>query len=165
MTEKKTIIIVCVSNTCRSPMAEYLCRQYLQNQGLHEAPFVVISRSLSTDYEPEGSPASAQGVEVISSDYGMDMSPHRSTLLTQEDVNNAFTIIPVKRDLGNAIKSYFSGAIDKLMYFKQDIPDPWHQPVSVFRQCAKNIHSMLPEVVERVKQQLFDEYERTGMKK
>ena len=158
----KTIIIVCVSNTCRSPMAEYLCRRQLKKEGIHEAPFVVISRSLSTDYEPEGSPASSQGIEVMSHDYQIDMTTHRSTLLSQEDVDNAFLIVPVKRDLGRAIQNAFQNSSSKIQFFVNDIPDPWRQPVSVFRQCAKNIEAMLPEVVHNAKEKLFKEYELAG---
>jgi protein-tyrosine-phosphatase len=64
-TDKKLILFVCVSNTCRSPMAEYLFRRKINLKNLDEEKFVVSSRSLSTDYEPEGSPASSQGVEVM----------------------------------------------------------------------------------------------------
>lgn len=59
----KIIIFVCVSNTCRSPMAEYLCRDILSRYGL-DTEYTVVSRSLSTDYEPECSPASLQGIQV-----------------------------------------------------------------------------------------------------
>jgi hypothetical protein len=62
---KKLILFVCVSNTCRSPMAEYLFRRKIDLKKLGEGKFVVGSRSLSTDYEPEGSPASSQGIEVM----------------------------------------------------------------------------------------------------
>lgn len=58
------IIFVCVSNTCRSPMAEYLLRNKLEKLGIADR-YVVKSRSLSTDYEPINSPASAQGVQVV----------------------------------------------------------------------------------------------------
>jgi protein-tyrosine-phosphatase len=63
------VVFVCVSNTCRSPMAEYICRQKLQKIGL-ENQIQVISRSLCTDYEPENSPASPQGVQVLLRLYG-----------------------------------------------------------------------------------------------
>jgi protein-tyrosine phosphatase len=59
----KLIFIVCVSNTCRSPMGEYLLRYILEREGLSDE-FQVQSRSISTDYEPENSPASPQGIEV-----------------------------------------------------------------------------------------------------
>ena len=65
MVSTKLLIFVCVSNTCRSPMAEYLMRNKLETANLGEA-YRVISRSLTTAYEPEDSPASYQGVEVRS---------------------------------------------------------------------------------------------------
>ena len=69
MSTKKIIIFVCVSNSCRSPMAEQLMRYELQkavdagDKSLES--YTVISRALSSDYEPEDSPASQQGVTVI----------------------------------------------------------------------------------------------------
>jgi hypothetical protein len=56
----KLIVFVCVSNTCRSPMCEYLLRDKLQKAGVAEQ-FHVVSRSLSEAYEPQGSPANEQG--------------------------------------------------------------------------------------------------------
>ncbi len=58
------IVIVCMSNTCRSPMAEHLCRDKLSKKGLSDQ-FSVTSRGMTDAYEKPGSPASAQGVEVI----------------------------------------------------------------------------------------------------
>jgi protein-tyrosine-phosphatase len=56
----KLIIFVCVSNTCRSPMCEYLLRDKISTAGLAEQ-FRVASRSLSEDYEPQGSAPNEQG--------------------------------------------------------------------------------------------------------
>ena len=56
----KIIIFVCVSNTCRSPMCEYMLREKLRAAGL-SGEFIVASRSLTLDYEPEDSPANEQG--------------------------------------------------------------------------------------------------------
>ena len=66
---EKIIIFVCVSNSCRSPMAEQLMRYELKkavdtgDKSLES--YRIKSRALSSDYEPEGSPASHQGVTVI----------------------------------------------------------------------------------------------------
>lgn len=57
-----TIIFVCVSNTCRSPMCEYLTKEKLSSLGITNV--TVASRSLTEAYEPEGSPANEQGIEV-----------------------------------------------------------------------------------------------------
>ena len=75
----KLIIFVCVSNVCRSPMMEYLFQQQIQSSD--KINYVIESRSLSTDYEPEGSSASPQGIEVMKS-YGINMDSHRSKLFS-----------------------------------------------------------------------------------
>ena len=56
----KLIVFVCVSNTCRSPMCEFLLRDKIQKAQL-SGNFAVISRSISEDYEPQNSPANEQG--------------------------------------------------------------------------------------------------------
>lgn len=76
------------------------------------------------------------------------MSAHRSTLLTQKDLDEADFIIPVKRDLGAYIFQTFNVKKDKVLFLRNDIPDPWHQPVAVYRHCANSIDSMLDTVVE-----------------
>lgn len=63
MIMSKLIIFVCVSNTCRSPMCEYMLRDILQKNGL-DNEFTVSSRSITEDYEPENSPANERGIEV-----------------------------------------------------------------------------------------------------
>ena len=98
------VIFVCVSNTCRSPMAEHLFRKYLKDvKNMDETKIQIISRSLTTNYEPKNSSASTQGIEVMRNCYGIDMNSHRSKLLSAEDVRIADVIIPVKRSLVESI--------------------------------------------------------------
>jgi protein-tyrosine-phosphatase len=86
--------------------------------------------------------------------YNVDMTCHRSKLLSQSDVDSAAYIIPVKRDLGRYISNDFSNAKDKIVNFSKDIPDPWHQPVEVFRHCAANIDKMLDEIINKIVEEL-----------
>ena len=83
-------------------------------------------------------------------DYGIDMTAHRSKMLSPSDVADAFIIVPVTRSLGSYI-AQFPGASGKILYLSQDISDPWRAPVAVFRVCAKLILSLLPEVIEKCK--------------
>eukprot|EP01038_Epipyxis_sp_PR26KG_P014734 gene14734-19803_t len=138
----KLIVFVCVSNTCRSPMAEHLFRNTLQNHGINADQVTVISRSLTEDYEPENSPASSQGVEVLREDYNLDLTSHRSKLLCEQDVNESLMIIPVKRELGRYISQLYPQSSIKLHFLSQDIQDPWHQPIDVYRKCAKQIDNL-----------------------
>ena len=44
--------MICTSNTCRSPMAEYLARQWFMRNDMKN--YTVISRALTDRYEPPG---------------------------------------------------------------------------------------------------------------
>ena len=68
-------------------MAEQFGKEWVKSSGLDNVN--VVSRSLSTDYEPVGSPASEQGIQLMREVYNIDMSSHRSQLLTAEDVETA----------------------------------------------------------------------------
>ena len=81
------LIFVCTSNTCRSPMAEHFAKKYLNEHSFGNVH--VVSRSLTTNYEPESSPASEQGVVLMKEDHGVDMSAHRSKMLSANDVAHA----------------------------------------------------------------------------
>jgi protein-tyrosine-phosphatase len=109
---------------------------------------VVKSRSLSTDYEPENSPVSPQGHQVMMEDYNINMIEHRSKLLSEVDINEAFMLIPVKRDLGRIIIGAYPSAADKLFNLSADIQDPWKQPISVYRTRAAEISPLLMEVYQ-----------------
>ncbi len=142
------ITVVCVSNTCRSPMVESLLRHLLIEKGGNPSQFTVQSRGITEDYEPAGSPASPQAVQVLNQDYGLDLTSHRSRILSEEDVQNSLLIVPVKKELGRSIKAMFPGSTSKLRYFREDVNDPWHQPVAVYRNTAAQISALLNEFVE-----------------
>jgi protein-tyrosine-phosphatase len=86
------IIFVCTSNVCRSPPAAALAAKWLHD---HHNDGEVISRSISTDYEPENSPASEYSVQIMKDDFGIDISSHRSKLLTEEDIQGADLIVGI----------------------------------------------------------------------
>lgn len=87
------IIFVCTSNVCRSPPAAALAQKWLRD---HQQPSaVVLSRSLTTDYEPENSPASEYSVQIMQENYNIDISSHRSQLLNEDDVATADVIVGI----------------------------------------------------------------------
>jgi protein-tyrosine-phosphatase len=86
------IIFVCTSNVCRSPPAAALAAKWLRE---HQRDGEVTSRSISTDYEPENSPASDYSVQIMRDDFGIDISSHRSRLLSEEDIREADVIVGI----------------------------------------------------------------------
>lgn len=87
------IIFVCTSNVCRSPPAAALAKKWLEDHGQPDAS--VISRSLTTDYEPENSPASEYSIQIMNELYNIDISSQRSKLLDADDVESADVIVGI----------------------------------------------------------------------
>lgn len=140
MRSMKYIYWVCTSNTCRSPIAQALCREYLEENGLSE--YEARSRALTDAYEPEDSPAADQSHEVMKELYDIDMSPHRSKMLSEGDLWEADCIIGMTRGHVNAIYETHPAAQqnkDKLLFFPEDVPDPWHQPEHIYKRCAQKL--------------------------
>ncbi len=142
----RLVLFVCTSNTCRSPMAEALGKEYLRRNGI--GGITVSSRAICEDYEPQGSPASEQGVQVMREEYGLDTSSHRSRLLTPDDIAQATAIYGVSKSHANAILTLFPQARNKVWSLSRDVSDPWHQHVSVYKSCAAQLVPLVSEALE-----------------
>ncbi len=79
--------------------------------------------------------------------YQLDLSQHRSKLLSKKDIEDAYIIVPVKMSLAQVVAQEYTDSISKIRLLSNDIPDPWHQPVSVFRACANQIDLMLDQFI------------------
>ena len=141
---KSGLIFVCTSNTCRSPMAMGFALSMFPN----DLEFV-WSRSISTDYEPENSPANKNALAVMKNTYNIDISDHRSKLLSSSDINKASHLICVSKRHAAFIQQNFPNeSKNKLVCFDSDIADPWNQEAPVYEKCALELKSAVHKVVE-----------------
>lgn len=88
--------------------------------------------------------------QVLNNEYGINMADHRSKLLSTEDVDKAYLIIPVKRELGEHIKQLYPAAETKIKTLSTDVMDPWRQPYPVYFQCAKIVDRLVAEVLSDI---------------
>lgn len=74
-------------------MAEKFADIWLKNSSIADRnEYVVQSRALSDLYDPPGSPASLHGATILSTTYGIDLSWHRSTLISIDDIVRAYKV-------------------------------------------------------------------------
>lgn len=106
------------------------------------------SGGLTDEYEPHGSPASGNGV-VAMRRLGLDLSHHRSRVLTREDLERAPYIFCVsKRHKEWISRIGGSEAAARTKTLGEDIPDPWHQEQAVYDACADHMAKIVPSLME-----------------
>lgn len=126
------VLVVCVANICRSPVAEALLQHHLP-------ALQVSSAGLSA---PEGQPAHPQMCQLLQ-DRGIDLCGHRSRPIAPWMLQQNDLIMVMEQDQRTDLAKRnptFRGKIFLLGEFlKLDIVDPVEQPLAVFEQCVHNI--------------------------
>lgn len=143
------IAAICTGNTCRSPMLEcFLHRALAQAQMQHIA---VISAGVAAN---DGDPASPQAQQVIS-EYGMDLSKHRSRPIDRVDVPRLEVIITMS-ERHAAILRQLGAAPERIVIAgaaSGGVPDPFGGSVEDYRRTAIVLERVAEEIVERIQQE------------
>lgn len=148
------ILFVCTGNTCRSPMAEAMCRTLLADRlgckidELQEHGVMVMSAGLSAYMG--GRPA-LEAVDVMRG-MGIDLTNHESQPLTPQLVRHADIIWTMTRSHRQAILAQWPDAAKRcelLCLDFRDVSDPIGGPVELYQQCAEQIKA---ELEARIKQ-------------
>jgi protein-tyrosine-phosphatase len=144
------VVFVCTGNTCRSPMAEGLCRKLLA-----DTLGVSIDQLAARGYEIEsaglaaadGDPASPEAVEIARG-LGFDLADHASQPLTMELVDRAdwlFTMTHGHLRMLHSLRLPVGPEPQMLSMRGHDVPDPIGGPLDRYRECAEQISASLRE--------------------
>jgi protein-tyrosine phosphatase len=138
------ILFICTGNTCRSPMAEVMCRTLLaqklgcKQEELEERGVIVMSAGLSAYMGGRPSPEAVDVMQTM----GIDLSTHESQPLTAQLVRNADIIWTMTRSHRQAILAQWPEAAsrcDLLCMDACDVPDPIGGPLDLYQRCAEQI--------------------------
>ena len=141
------IIVVCVGNICRSPMAEALLRNALRGQ----EEITVESAGLGALV---GHPASEFAVELME-ERGIDISSHKAQQLTPDLVSKADLILVMESGHRRVIDENDVTARGKVYrlgeWQDKDIDDPYRQEKTAFIEALADIESGIASWVEKLK--------------
>jgi tRNA threonylcarbamoyl adenosine modification protein (Sua5/YciO/YrdC/YwlC family) len=149
------VLFVCTGNTCRSPMAELLCRQLLAER-LHCAPdeledhgVLVMSAGLAAML---GGRATGEAIQTMA-DLGLDLAGHETQPLTEPLVRHADVIFTMTRSHREAIIAQWPSAAERTWLLAadgSDICDPIGASVERYRHCAAQIQAQLQTRVKQL---------------
>ncbi len=139
----RSILFVCTGNTCRSPMAEALCRKLLADRlgcdptELEPRGYVVRSAGVAAFL---GDGPSGPAVEVVR-EFGADLAGHRSRSVNAELLDDATDLIAMTRGHAAALVMRFpaTGPEPRLLCENADLGDPIGGDVQLYRDCARQI--------------------------
>jgi protein-tyrosine phosphatase len=126
------ILMVCVGNVCRSPMAEAVFASRLAGRGVRA---VVESAGIAPVV---GRPADPIARELMR-ERGLDISRHRSRQLSPWIARSFDIILVMESDQVRAVERIFPGARGRVHRIGRwgdfDVPDPYQRDRVVFEQA------------------------------
>ena len=159
MARKLGVLMVCLGNICRSPMAEGVLRVRLEEAGLADK---VRVDSAATGRSHIGHAPDERAI-ACAARHGIDISAQRARRLLVEDFDEFDFILCADRTIlhdARMRKPRTSHAqVELLLEWsgvgKKDVPDPYYGNARDFEQAFKLVDAAAQGIVERVRQGRF----------
>ena len=123
------ILFVCLGNICRSPMAEFIMKQMVEQRGIADKFYI---ESCATSNEEVGNPVYPPARQVLKS-RGINCSAKRARRITKGDYDRFDYIVCMDSDNLRNLKLMFPNdngkKISKILSFAgidRDVADPWY---------------------------------------
>lgn len=145
-----SVLFVCHGNIYRSPYAEAVFRRWAAENG---GP-----PTLSAGFVGPDRPAPAASIDLARS-RGMDLSGHRSQLLTPPLVGSSELIVVMSAEQKREIRNRFGyparrlvvlGDLDPQAGERRTLIDPWNRPVEVLISAADRIERCVQVLVQEL---------------
>lgn len=133
------VIFICTGNTCRSPMAEGIFKEFSRTLPNIE----VSSAGLMAN---NGDTVSENSVTACK-ELGIDISSHKAKQITKEDLLSNDLFVCMTENHTNIL---ISAGISKNMIYTLNVSDPYGGNIELYRECCKEIYDKLLELKEQL---------------
>lgn len=145
------ILFVCLGNICRSPMAEFICRDMLEKRGLSHK---IACASAATSDEEAGNPVYPPARRKLK-EMGIDCALKRAVQLTRGDYDRYDLLVGMEERNIAAMKRICGGdpegKIHRLLDgapHPRDIADPWY--TGDFDAACRDITEGCARLIDRL---------------
>ena len=133
------VLFVCTGNTCRSPMAEGVCKKRLAEKlGCTVDQLGQMGYNVSSvgTIGATGWPASSEAVAACRTD-GIDISSHTSSAVTEELIRKSDLIYVMSRHHAEQLLRLCPDSSEKCLLLADDkeVPDPIGQDEDFYKKC------------------------------
>ncbi|MWP61512.1 low molecular weight protein arginine phosphatase [Gilliamella sp. Pas-s25] len=145
------VTFVCTGNTGRSPMAEAIASDYIKK---HNFNIIVQSRGVNVDPK-EVTPE--DGTITVLKLRGIDISSHKATQLTKEDIDKSEYLLTMTQKHKDTILSEYPDAKGKVFTLaefstgkKEDLSDPYKKPLEAYTKVESQLDEFLPLALNKI---------------
>ena len=146
MDDEMKILVVCMGNTCRSPMAKVIMEQKLMAVNLPDK-WEIDSAAYGI---PTLNRASKEAREAIKIKYGQDLlASHQPRRITPELMQWADIILVMTNSMKQGLPQNKTFTLKELAGGLGDISDPYGQGVAVYLQVADEIAAAIDKIIAK----------------
>lgn len=132
------ILVVCIGNICRSPMAEYFLKQEFPTLNIQSAGIAGL----------EGHAADAKAINCMQN-VGIDLTPHVARRLNRDMIKHADLILVMSQKQQTHIEQtwpFSKGKVFRLGHWQStNISDPYQLDQSVFDHTCQLIQQCITD--------------------
>jgi protein-tyrosine-phosphatase len=150
-----SILLVCMGNTCRSPMAAGIMKRSIQERHNCGDCTSIVIRTAGL-MAPAGMPVSAEACTVMR-EAGIDISQHQTTRLTAQLVDEADLILTMTDNQCRQLRERFPRkalTIQTLGRISEssmgDVRDPFGAGLEAYRQTYHELKRMVDRFVDKI---------------
>jgi protein-tyrosine phosphatase len=137
------ILVVCVGNICRSPMAEALLKATFPGKA-------ILSAGIGALVDEPADPRAAS----LMQERGLDLSAHRGRQLDEQLLHSNDLLLVMERDHQEWIESQWPQARGRVYRWGHwsnfEVPDPYRRDEAAFREALALLERGLDEWKERL---------------